>query len=315
MPDELQQPFHPESNSVPAAAAAAAAVATAAAPAGAAMADSVFASQPLPAMQRAFSRGLHADFGSAPISPFAEHAQQRRSSASSVSRASRSSAGRGSLPAPELTADERALLEAIDVTGLPAAAATRSSARLAPAATLGRPAPERQSDVGQGQAPLAQLAQQYTLPAPFTQAEPDCLPSAVSTGASSGRHASSAAASAHGSHAELAHAYSLEHALHLAAEAAMGGDSQLARSGGGPSSSSGGGGSTGGTPSSAGPASRASTSRQASVARWDSQTLHRAGSSALSARSRHSSDHLPGALCALCGIGLGSCRRWLVCVQ
>ena len=300
MPDELQQPFKAEDHAEPSAAAAAASPFTAAA-----VGDGGFGSQPLPAMEA--SSRLHAQFGAAPISPFADRAQQRRSSASSASRASRNSAGRGIVPAPQLTPEERALLEALDTNGLPAAAAVRSSGRLTAAGTLGRPAHERQSDSGQGPAPppLSQLAPQYTLPVPGSRAEAEQLASAASVGASPGRQVGSAAASGHSSHAELAHASSLEHALHLAAEAAMGGSSQLAPTdGAAPGSSSGAGSSArehgGGTPSSAGPGSRASTSRQASMAQWDSQMLHieaglaRAGSAALSALSRHSSGHLPG---------------------
>lgn len=255
-----------------------------------------FSSQPLPAVQQAApAPDLLSGFGSAPISPFAERARQRRSSASSASRGS-GSGGPGALPLPSLTEEDRALLDAIDSTGPPPQPCRPSAQPVAggqlPGVQQLQRMPGRQSDSGQ-----------VTHAAPPLR-ERSHLAQAATLGASP----------SHNGAVDLSHARSLEHALHLAAEAAMGGDSLLARGGGASRDGS----VAAASHSSAGPPSGASTSRQPSMLRWDSQSLPpdgqlvRAGSSAPSTHSRHSGGQLRGESAALfweragCGV-VASC--------
>lgn len=269
-------------------------------------------SQPLPSLARMLSppgHGLHS-FDSAPISPF-QGAPLRSSGSSAASGASRAACG--VVPLPSLTEEDRTLLEAMDSTGPSPHAARRSAAAAAP---INRPAlrPLPAAQPPQQEA----LAQQRTLPAPVQPGLSQAEGAAAFPGRLGSPQRSASSLGSQQPPLDLSQAMSLEHALHLAAEAAMGGDSLLGRGSGSSQAGSqagsvalGGGsvhrgGSLAGSAgrSSAGAlASRASTGRQDSMGRWDSQSLGfgdvhmaRATSQALSARSRRSSGALPGGL-------------------
>lgn len=199
-------------------------------------------SQPLPSLPPNFSVGIDFDpaFGSAPLPPLEalpQEVRRRLLASSSAGPASRmASVGSGasvrvSLPRVQLTEEEQALLAALEAPNRrrPSWQATvmAAAAGAAPAVDYNCGGAERLSGASHASGG-PQLMPQRTLPLPAQQQWPEmpglaavtpALAPALSLG-----HASDSL------HMDSSHA--LEHALNLAAAAAMGGDSLLSRSSG-----------------------------------------------------------------------------------
>lgn len=240
---------------------------------------------------------------------------RRRSN--SISGGGRLSVAAGALRPPQLTDEERALLAALDSPGSDGGAPLVRPVGLPASVTMQPQRTRRQAEVPVTRSSADQqhaaaaadvLASQHTLPAALHSELGLALAAAAHTAASTSPQQQSTSASSHSSlpaPLDLSHAVSLEHALHLAAAAAMdsgslllpGSDGRGSRDSGShvgsrPSSV------TAASHSSIGLVSRASTGHE-SLGRWDSQPLGLEGqparSSSLAGSGRHRSGALSGA--------------------